>query len=381
MLKVGFDSGGGGGGGGGISSLTEDVLASGTGAVPATVVQAQDGAFLFGSDGTITTTVGSGTETGPWRLGAASGFTGVRMYIGTQDVGAPTPTNHVLLFEVPGSGDSTRTTVNAADATGSGLVDLTVGGEQNIECEGAFGGGFGGASFGIPGHHASFFAGTGAGVPFGQPNVISLSNAADTQLDIANRLTHVGQLYAGLISDPTTDVGPKGLVYQGGESSGGFGGALTSCAPNGTGPNNGQLGIGILERFWCETTDGTPTVIINYPLPLNNIGNCVFSGKIYVVARLQVVGASGAVGDRYSITYNVQGSVVTSPIFPFAALVTVTVTTDTALDSDVSQAGNTFAIAGTASGPAGLVFTATGVLAGGQGTVLWQWDFDPLKIV
>ena len=41
----------GGGGGGGITALTQDVTASGTGSVPATVVQAQDDAVSFTAAG------------------------------------------------------------------------------------------------------------------------------------------------------------------------------------------------------------------------------------------------------------------------------------------------------------------------------------------
>ena len=233
MLVVGFRDGGGGGGGG-ITSLTEDVLASGSGAVPAEVVAARDGAFLFAANGTITTTVGSGPETGPWSLGTAAGFGGVRMYVGETAVTTPTAKNHVLFFDVESSGSSLRTTLNAADATGSGLLDLTVGGEQNIELEGAFGGPFGGFSLGIAGHHGNFFGGTGSGIPFGQPNVVTINNAANTNLALSNATLNTGQFYAGLLNDPTTDVGPKGFVYVGGLHSGGVGGAISSMAPNGS---------------------------------------------------------------------------------------------------------------------------------------------------
>jgi hypothetical protein len=377
MLVVGYRDGGGGG----ITSLTEDVLASGSGAVPAEVVAARDGTFLFAADGTITTTVGSSPETGPWRLGASTGLEGVRMYVGETAVTTPSSSNHVLFFDVEPDGTSQRTTLNAADATGLGLTDLTVGREQNIELEGAFGGPLGGFSIGIPGHHGNFFGGTGSGIPFGQPNVISINNTANTNLALSNLLANTAQLYAALLSDPTTDVGPKGFVYLGGlNSSTGTGGAISSMAPNGTGTLTTQLGIGILERFYAQTTAATPSETVNYPLPVNGVGNCVFIGKVWATGTLHTVGGGGGtLGDRYSIGYNVQGSVRTSATFPFPITTTVTITPDMALDADVSMLGNTFVITGSAVA-AQLTFTPTGVLAGGQGTINWQWDLD-LKVL
>jgi hypothetical protein len=388
VLIVGFL---GGGGGGGITQLIGDVLAGpGSGMVASTVVSAQDGAILFEANGTIKTVPGSGLEaTGPWQLGvgieSSVPFDGVRMYVGETAVTSPSSSNHVLWFNIQPSGLSYRTTMNAADATGFGLLDLTVGEEQNIELEGAFGGTFGGFSIGIAGHHGSFFGGTGSGIPFLSPNVIALFNAGNTNLTIpANLLTQQGQFYAGLLINPATDVGPKGMVYVGAlEPSSTNGGAISSMAPNGFGTINTQLGIGILERFYAQTTAGAPTHTTSYLLPINSIGDCVFIGKVWVCAQLHTVGGGGGtIGDRYSIGYNVQGSIRTSSIFPFPVTTTVTLTTDMAIDADTSMLSNTFVIGGI-SGPSGtlpgLTFDATGVLAGGPGTINWQWDLD-LKV-
>jgi len=95
-----------------------------------------------------------------------------------------------------------------------------------------------------------------------------------------------------------------GLHRDVGAESGGTGGAVSTMGPNGVGARNSQLGAGLTERFYTETTSVTPSQTVDYPLPVGT-----FTGKVEVVARLTAAGGGGGTaGDYFTETFAVQGS-------------------------------------------------------------------------
>jgi hypothetical protein len=103
----------GGGGGGGITALTQDVTASGTGSVPATVVAAQAGEIVFGSGGALACGAESVTP-GPnghgWTLGnvgPSGNYTGVYFGYSASATSPPfsclTPNNYQLAGDINGN--------------------------------------------------------------------------------------------------------------------------------------------------------------------------------------------------------------------------------------------------------------------------------------
>ena len=354
MLTVGFQ-GGGGGGAAGITSLIQDVLASGSGAVAATVVAARDGVFTFGTGAQFQGFYSDGSG-GQYYLGASTSSGGfVTQFWDGASAAARTSTNYgwavssddqEAILNGPNSGSHAQLRIQNVividtDATSAGIG---TGNAQSVV----------------------FFQGLGTSTT--SPNTFQASNGAGTVLTIANAQSSIGQWYVRLPASTTDLVGPQGFVYVGAES-GGTGGAVSTMGPNGVGALNSQLGAGLTERFYTETTSVTPSQTVDYPLPVGT-----FTGKVEVVARLTAAGGGGGTaGDYFTETFAVQGSNV-------GGTVTLVTTVALPVSASTSQIGNTFGIAGTTvAGVGNLVFTVTSALAGGVGTIDWQWDIE-LKV-
>jgi hypothetical protein len=353
VLIVGFQ--GGGGGGGGITSLTQDVLASGTGAVAATVVAARNGVFTFGTDAQFQGFYSDGSG-GQYYLGASTSSGGfVTQFWDGASAAARSSTNYGWAI----SSDDQEAILNGPNAGSHAQLRI-----QNvivIDTDATSAGIGTGVSQSV-----IFFQGLGTSTT--APNTFQASNGAGTVLTIANAQSGIGQWYLRLPATTTDLVGPQGFVYIGAEV-GGTGGAVSTMGPNGVGTRNSQLGAGLAERFYTETTSVTPSTTVHYPLPIGT-----FTGRVEVVARSTAAGGGGgAAGDYFTETFDIQGSNV-------GGTVTLVTTVALPVSASTSQAGNTFGIAGTTiAGVGNLAFTATAVLAGGVGTTDWQWDLS-LKV-
>jgi hypothetical protein len=332
--------------GGGITQLTQDGTAGpGSGSQALTVVQAQNGADTFHTDGTIFGYLNSGTAGVGWRLGRdPSSTSNVALFVnGNLSPGGDAFANAIF---------NTSSTVLNAPGFGSEL-DLAVLATPYVELRTT--------ELAIPDQ------GTMVAVSFFESIATAAYGAIRRVIGIFNATTDEtpSQAVAGaavLYSQTNTNGEPQGLVTLGAK------GALTSMAPNGIGTQTGQAMVESRERSVGQTILGTTNTFVS----TMKIPNGSFLAKIRLLGRVTTAGGSaGAIGDAEIIASALGGKCIAG------AVTTGILTPDpsTLYTDGASFGGTTFTI-GTAANAITLTIDVTSAAGGAGMTANWQVDWD-----
>jgi|SRR5579859_969644 len=147
--------------------------------------------------------------------------------------------------------------------------------------------GFGGARMGF-----GFWLTPGL-VAYPTPNAIGIKHAPSQNPVAGGSTSTEGYLWTSNFAD--TGAGPQGLVFQG---AGAFTGAVSSVAPNGSGTLTGQVGVGLRERFFGQTTVGgtaTFTFVLPFDFANNDAG---WNGMVQLTGVLTTAGVGGGTVGR-----------------------------------------------------------------------------------